>query len=224
MPERFTLTVQSRQVMGKHVRRLRADGITPANISGAAKPSVAVQIPSAELERLLKRHGASVLYLQIGGAKSQETTILGHVERDPITNHILHVDFRRVRLNQPIHSRVPVHVTGEAPAVKIDGGVLLHVLDTIEIESLPANIPESLTLDISSLTEFNSLLTVADVQLPANVTLISDAAEPVVTIKAPRIEVPEVETPAAAAGEAATAGGEAGTAEESSGGDSSSEA
>jgi large subunit ribosomal protein L25 len=224
MPERFTLAVQSRQVMGKHVRRLRADGITPANISGGERPSVAVQIPGEEMARLLKRHSASMLYLQIGGSKTQETAILGRIERDPVTTHILHVDFRRVKLNQPIHARVPVHLTGESPAVKIEGGVLLHLLDTVEIESLPANIPESVTLDISSLTELNSLLTVADVKLPTNVTLVSPETEPVVTIKPPRIEVPEVEAPAAAEGEAAAKESEAGTAEESSGEGSSGEA
>lgn len=220
MPERFTLAVQSRQVVGKHVRQLRASGVTPANISGAAKPSVAIQIPADEMARLLKRHSASVLYLQIGSEKSQETAILGRVERDPVTTHILHVDFRRVKLNQPVHARVPVHLTGEAPAVKIEGGVLLHLLDTIEIESLPANIPESVTLDISSLTELNSLLTVADVTLPPKVTLVSSETEPVVTIKAPRIEIPEVETPAAE--EAAEP--EAGTAEAHASEEGSSEA
>lgn len=224
MPERFTLAVQARQVLGKHVRRLRAEGVTPANISGAAKPSIAIQVPAEEMSRLLKRHSASVLYLQIGRDKSQETAILGRVERDPVTTAILHVDFRRVKLNQPIHARVPIHLTGEAPAVKIEGGVLLHIVDTIEIESLPADIPEAVTLDISSLTELNSLLTVAQVQLPPKVTLVSPENEPVVTIKAPRIEVPEVETPAATEGAAAAQEGETGTAEESPSDGSSSEA
>jgi len=108
------------------------------------------------------------------------------------------VDFRRVQLNQPVHARVPLHLTGEAPAIRLHGGVLLHLLDAVEIESLPANIPEAVMLDISPLDELNSLLTVADIQLPKNVKLVSAATEPAVTIKPPRIEVPEVEAPAAA--------------------------
>ncbi|HEX9036789.1 MAG TPA: 50S ribosomal protein L25 [Ktedonobacterales bacterium] len=200
MAERFTLAVEPRQILGKHVRHLRKDGLTPANISGGAKPSTAVQISAAELTRLLKRHGAGVLYLQMGSEKSAETALLGRVERDPVTTSILHVDFRRVRLNQPIHTHVPIHLTGEAPAVKVEGGVLLHLLDSIEIESLPTNIPEAVTLDISSLEELNSTLTVASIPLPPKVTLISPGSEPVVSVKPPRIEVEEPEVAAAAEG------------------------
>ena len=217
MAERFTLEVESRQVVGKQVRRLRAHGVIPANISGGAKPSVSIQIPAAEMTRLHKRHGAGMLYLQIGKEKNAETAILGRVERDAVTSAVLHVDFRRVRLDEPIHSRVPIHLTGEAPAVKIGGGVLIHLLDTLEIESLPTNIPDAVTLDISSLTELNSQLAVADITLPPKVTLVSAASEPVVTIKPPRIEAPEPETPTtaleAAAGGAAPGGTPGGTPE-----------
>lgn len=197
MPEQVDINAQPRQVMGRRVRHLRAQGLIPANISGAARPSVAIQIPAVELRRLLKRHGANVLRIHLSQSPSVETALLNRVERDPITSVILHVDFRRVRLNQPVHARVPLHLTGESPAVRIHGGVLLHLFDTIEIESLPANIPEEVTLDISQLDELNSVLTVADVQLPANVKLVSPENEPVVAVKAPRIEVPEVEAPAA---------------------------
>lgn len=198
MSEQLNIKAQMREITGKRVRNLRARGIIPANISGAAKPSIAIQLPVDELNRLLKRHGANVLRIQIGSASRTETALLNRVERNPITSAVLHVDFRRVRLNQPVHARVPLHLIGEAPAVRIHGGVLLHLLDTIEIEALPANIPEALTLDITTLEELNSLLTVADIQLPANVKMMSPVAEPVVAVKPPRIEVPEVEAPAAA--------------------------
>lgn len=197
MPEQFTIMAQERQITGKQVRNLRAQGLIPANISGGAIPSIAIQLPTAELNGLLKRHGAGVLRIHVGANARAETAILSRIERNPITTAVLHVDFRRVKLDQVMHSRVPIHLTGEAPAIKIHGGLLLHLLDTVEIESLPGNIPESVTLDISSLEEMNSLLTVGDIQLPANVKMISPASEPVVTIKAPRIEVVEVEAPAA---------------------------
>ena len=205
MPEQVTIMAQERQITGKSVRNLRVQGIIPANISGGEKPSIAIQLPAGELTSLLKRHGGvGVLRISIGSSASAETAILGKVERNPITSAILHVDFRRVRLNQVMRSRVPIHLTGEAPAVKLNGGMLLHLLDTVEIESLPGNIPESVTLDISPLEELNSLLTVGDIQLPANVKILSTASEPVVTIKAPRIEVPEVEAPAATPAESPT--------------------
>jgi large subunit ribosomal protein L25 len=196
MADTVTVQVQPRAITGKHVRKLRAQGIVPGNISGGAKPSTAIQIPSADLTRLLKEHHTSVLRLRVGSAAG-ENALLGRVERDPITTAVLHVDFRRVRLNQPVRTKVPVHLTGEAAAIKDYNGVLLHLLDSVEIESLPANIPEAVILDISSLHELNSLLTVAEIQAPAGVTMLSAATEPVVTIKPPKIEVPAPEAPAA---------------------------
>lgn len=199
MPEQFTIMAQERQITGKRVRILRAQGLTPANISGAAKPSVAIQLPASELIGLLKRHGAGVLRIHIGASANAETAILSRIERNPISTAVLHVDFRRVLLDQVMRSHVPIHFTGEAPAVRVNGGMLLHLLDTVEIESLPGNIPEAVTLDISSLEEMNSILTVADIQIPAKVKIMTSASEPVVTVKAPRIEVVEAEAPAVAA-------------------------
>lgn len=218
MPEQFTIMAQERQITGKRVRILRAQGLTPANISGAAKPSVAIQLPASELIGLLKRHGAGVLRIHIGASANAETAILSRIERNPISSAVLHVDFRRVLLDQVMRSHVPIHFIGEAPAVKVNGGMLLHLLDTVEIESLPGNIPEAVTLDISSLEEMNSILTVADIQVPANVKIMTSASEPVVTVKAPRIEVVEAEAPAAVA---AT---EAIPVQEEAGGESASEA
>lgn len=202
MADTVTIQVQPRAVTGKRVRRLRAQGIIPANISGGAKPSIAVQIPSADLTRLLKEHHTSVLRLRVGSAAG-ENALLGRVERDAITTAVLHVDFRRVRLNQPVRARVPVHLTGEATAIKDYNGVLLHLMDSVEIEALPTHIPEAVILDITPLHELNSLLTVADLQAPAGVTMLSVATEPVVTIKPPKIEIPEPEPEAAIAPELA---------------------
>jgi large subunit ribosomal protein L25 len=198
MAESPTIRVQARAVTGKHVRRLRAQGLIPANISGGGKPSSAIQIPTAELTHLLNERHTSVLKIRVGSARG-ENVLLGRVERDAITGTVLHVDFRRVRMDQPVRAKVAVHLIGEAPAIKLHGGVLLHLLDTVEIESLPADIPEAVTLDISPLDELNSLLTVADIQSPPDIAVLSAATEPVVTIKAPRIEIPEVEAVAPAA-------------------------
>src|SRR5579859_5174578 len=94
MPDQLTIKAQVREVTGKHVSRLRAQGITPANISGAAKPSVAIQLATVELNRLLKNHGTGVLRIQITPGSSNETAILSRVERDAVSTAVLHVDFR----------------------------------------------------------------------------------------------------------------------------------
>lgn len=215
MAENLTIKAQAREVTGKQVRGLRAHGLTPGNISGGARPSVAIQIPTTELHRLLKGHGAGLVRIQVDSGAA-ETTLLNRIERNPITSAVLHVDFRRIRLDQVVRTHVAVRLSGEAPAVRLHGGVLLHVLDTVEVESLPTNIPESLTLDITPLNELNSSLTVADIQSPHDVKVLTTATEPVVTVKAPRIEAePAAETAASETTPATTASeGETGGASE----------
>lgn len=197
MPDQITLKAQTREITGKKVSRLRAQGITPANISGAAKPSIAIQVSTSDLSNVLKQHSAGMLRIQVSPGSHNENVVLSRVERDAVTTKIVHVDFRRVRLNQSLRLRVPVHLTGEAPAVRVGGGILIHVLDSVEIESLPGNIPDAVTLDISPLVDLNTSLTVADIVTQEHVKIMTAPTEPVVTVKAPRIEVEEAE-PAAA--------------------------
>jgi len=126
------------------------------------------------------------------------------VQRETVSGLIQHVDFQQVNLSEPVHAHAPVVVTGEAPAVRILNGVLLHPLTSVEVMALPRDLPESITADISGLTELNSSLFVRDLSIPPNVTLLTDPDEPVVTIQAPRI-VEEVAPSAAPAEEGAEA-------------------
>lgn len=220
MANEVKVHVEKREATGKAVSKLRKQGVIPANISGGGKPSVAVQIGEQELGALIKHHGAPVLRISTAGASGTDTALLARVERDAVSRAILHVDFRRVLLTQPIKAYVPLHTEGEAPAVKIHNGVLLHVLESIEVEALPANLPDALTIDISSLEELNSTLTAKDITVPPKVHVLAAPDEPVITVKAPRIEVEEPvaaeeAAPEAAEGaeEAAEAKGEAGESE-----------
>ncbi len=98
------------------------------------------------------------------------------------------MDFRRIELSHPIKARVPLHVIGDAPAVKVYNGVLLHLIETVEVEALPANLPDAVTIDISGLVELNTSLTAKDIIAPAQVTVLLAPDEQVVAVKAPRIE------------------------------------
>lgn len=199
MANEVKVHVEKREATGKAVSKLRKQGVIPGNISGGGKPSVAVQIEEHELSALIKHHGAPVLRISTAGASGTDTALLARVERDAVSRAILHVDFRRVLLTQPIKAYVPVHTEGESPAVKLYNGVLIHAMESVEVEALPANLPDALTIDISSLDELNSTLTVKDIKAPPKVQILGSPDEPVITVKAPRIEVEE---PVAAEAEA----------------------
>jgi len=222
MANEIKVRVQTREALGKHARRLRAQGLIPANISGGGKPSTAIQLDSHELQGILKAHGAPILRITVEPGGELDTALLARVERDAVSAAILHVDFRRVVLTQPVKARVPLHTVGDAPAVKLYNGVLLHLLENVEVEALPRNLPEAVTIDISGMTELNSTLTAKEINAPTNVQLHVDPDEPVITIKAPRVETAEEAATeageqqpltASEAAEATARGAEAGAAE-----------
>ena len=206
MTQQTELEISHREVMGKAVKRLRKAGIIPANIFGHNEASMAIQIDAGAFERLRRSHGSrSVLTLRMSGTKSTQTALIRHVQREPQTSKIIHVDFFRVSLSERIRVKVPLHFIGEAPAVKTENGVMLHLLDAIEVECVARDIPEFLEVDVSGLTEIDAILHASDVKLPANFTLITDPEEGIVKIAATRAEVAEEAAEAAAASEAAPA-------------------
>jgi len=206
MAQQTELEISRREVMGKAVKRLRKEGIIPANIFGHNEASMAIQIDAGAFERLRRSHGSrSVLTLRMSGTKSTQTALIRHVQREPHTSKIIHVDFFRVSLSERIRVKVPLHFTGEAPAVKTENGVMLHLLDAIEVECVARDIPEYLEVDVSGLTEIDAILHASDVKLPANFTLITDPEEGIVKVAATRAEVAEEAAEAAAASEAAPA-------------------
>ncbi len=223
------LDAQARTLMGKKVGRLRRQGIVPANIyGGGLESSIPVQIDVRSLREVLLAAGTTtVVDVRIraaegraGGADGATHPVLvERISRHPGTGQVLHVDLRQVRLDRPVRTGVPVTLVGEAPAINL-GNVLFHPVDTIELEALPRDLPHAIEVDVSGLAEVDQQITVADLRLPAGVTVDTDPETVVVKIVASKLEqevaAEEAEAAAeAAAEEAAEAGaptGEAGEA------------
>lgn len=210
MGDQVSLQVAERTVLGKQVKQLRRQGIIPANVYGLRQPSQALQVDLYTLERFLAKHHAThVITLQgVSNGGAPLNALVRHVARSPRNGKILHVDFLRISMNEPITVRVPLVLKGDAPAVTIEGGVLLHLVDTVEIECLPGDLPEALEADISSLKSIDDTLHLRDVPVPAKVKLLSDPEEPVAKVIAPRAvlaEEAEKEAEEAAEKEAAAA-------------------
>ncbi|HEX9056156.1 MAG TPA: 50S ribosomal protein L25 [Ktedonobacterales bacterium] len=205
MAEQVTVTIQRREVLGKRVRQLRAKGIIPANIYSHGKPSRAIQIDQNELKHMLASHGGGrLIRLRLDGA--EESAIVRHIEHEPRSGRIQHIDFMHVEMTEKLRARVPIRIVGESPAVRTDGGTLLHMVDGLEVECLPRDLPEALELDVSGLDHFDAALHVRDVTLPRGVTLLDNPDEPVVKVAAPRIEEEVAPAPEAAEAEAVEAG------------------
>ena len=212
MARQLELEVSRREITGKAAKRLRKAGIIPANIYGHQEASQAVQMDAVAFERLRRSHAAKgIITLRIPDSTGVQTALIRHIQHDPRTGKVIHVDFFRVSMNERLNVKVALRFVGEAPAVKNENGVLLHLMDTLEVECMAGDIPEYLEIDVSSLDEIDAILHAEDVKLPANFTLVTDSKEGVAKVAATRAEkaeeaaVAEEEAKEAAAAPAAEA-------------------
>jgi large subunit ribosomal protein L25 len=208
------LKAQEREGRGKNAaRRLRASGMTPAilyNDAGEAGKSTSLSIPTKTVDYTLQHFGDNALYdISLGGSTSTARVVDAH--RDPVSGSLVHVDFAPVNMRERIEVTVPLSVTGEAPGVD-EGGVLQQVAYEIQVESLPGDIPQEITLEVSNLG-MNENLTLGDLTLPEGVTLLSDPEEVAATITAPT-EITEEDMEAAGIVEEPTDEEEAAAADE----------
>ena len=208
MADKVELEIAPREVLGKKTKQLRKAGIIPANITGHNEPSQAVQIDAVLFDRLRRaHHSTSILTLKMPDATTQ-TVLIRHVEHGPKSGKIIHVDFSRVSLTERMTMKLPLNFVGESPAVKNDGGVLLHLVEVLDVECLASDLVDNVDVDISSLTEIDGTLHARDVKLPQGFTLLTDADEPIAKVASTRAEVAEAnaaaETTAAAPAAAET--------------------
>ena len=211
MAENVSLKAREREGRGKNdARRLRASGFVPAVLYGGDGGNAVLAVPDKVVDYTLQHVGDNALYdLDVDGESTTARVV--DVQRNPVTGRLVHVDFAPVDMTERIVVTVPVVVSGESPGVA-EGGVLQQVAYEVEVESLPGNIPQELTLDVSRLG-LNENLNLSDLSLPEGVTLISDPEDVAATVTPPT-EITEEDMEAAgiveepSEGEVAAVGGE----------------
>ena len=205
--DRAELKVSKREVVGKQVKKLREQGIIPANIYGHGKASQALQVDAKELlKAIAQAGGAGLVFLKIGTRGRPQPVMTREVQRNPRNSRLLHVDFQSVLLTEKVRTEVPLHFEGVAPGAK--EGVLIHELSSLAVEGLPEALPHAIVVDISVLAAVGQVVKLADISLPKGVTALADPETVLAKIEAPaRVEEVAVAAPAAevAEGEGAEA-------------------
>ena len=201
MVQQKELTVTRRTLGSNEIKKLRRSGQIPGNIYGHKEASIPIQFESNAFDKLNREHGGRGVVALKGLQARTETVLVRHVQHDPVSDKILHVDFTRVSMDESIEAKIPLHFVGNAPGVKIVGGVLLHLIEALSVKCRADEIVEVLDVDISSLTDIDSILYARDVKLPENYVLAIDPEEPIAKIAAPKgekavEEVAAVPTPA----------------------------
>lgn len=182
----LVLEASPREIVGKKVKTLRADGKLPAVLYGHGLAPQLITISTHDFETTFHAAGQNTLLeLKIEGDKTYNV-LIHDLARDSVHDRPLHVDFYRVKMDEEIRTNVPLHFTGESTAVFQDGGSLLTSLEELEIETLPAHLPSSLEVDISVLDDFEKTITVADIPAPANVKILNDPEELIARVEPPR--------------------------------------
>ena len=181
--DKIELKVTNREVLGKKVKHLRRQGITPVHLFGHGIKSLALQCGTGELERVLGQAGQTrLISLKLDKEKKPRSVVVREFDRDWRKGQLVHVDFYQVKMEEKIKLEVPVVLVGEAPALKSKTNMLEHELGALTVECLPAKIPANLEVDINSLTETEQAIRVKDVILDKDITVLNDPELVVVKI------------------------------------------
>jgi large subunit ribosomal protein L25 len=205
--KKMDLQAQPRILKGKKVKEIRLSGLIPAVVYGREIEAVAVAVEARHFKKVISGEAGTniIINLKVGeGAAAKELPVITYaMQRNPLTDDIIHVDFRNISMTEKIKTKVPVELVGLPIGVKESGGVLVHNLREIEVECLPTDIPDKFTVEVSGLA-INHSIQVANLVVPSAVTILSNPEDPIAMVTPPSKE--EVAPPPAAEGEAAVEG------------------
>jgi large subunit ribosomal protein L25 len=188
-----TLEAQIRKVTGRKVKILRKEGLLPANIYGKKIKSQAVQVKALDFKKAYEEAGETgLISLKVQGEKGKgedRAVLVSSVQFNPLTDAVVHVDFRQVDLKEKVTAAVPVELMGESPAEKGGIGTVVQYIDEIEVEALPGDLPEKFEIDASGLSEVDQAVFVSDLKYDkAKVEVKNDPGEIIVKVEPPQKE------------------------------------
>lgn len=178
----ITIKIEKRTVTGKQVKQLRRQGILPGVVYGHKIDSYPVQMDRHSTTLLMRTITPTTLVtLDLNGKKTK--VIVRERNYDVVTGDLLHLDFLAISMTEKLRAFVAIELVGEAPVLDaVPGSIINHVLNEIEIEALPADMPERIEVDISKLETAEDLINVADLDLGDKITVLTDETELVVSV------------------------------------------
>ncbi|MBL8076780.1 MAG: 50S ribosomal protein L25 [Anaerolineales bacterium] len=194
--DKVVLKAEKRDVIGKQVGALRRAGKLPAVIYGRHVEPVAILLDAHKTTLVLnKLSSSSLVTIDLDG--KEYPALVREKQRNYIKDVLTHIDFLAVDLTEKIRARARIHLIGVSAAVKDYNAVLVRGIETLEVECLPADLPENIDVDISALKLVGDGIHVSDLVLPENVRVITDEGEMIAVATAPKVDA--VEAPAAGA-------------------------
>jgi large subunit ribosomal protein L25 len=186
--DKIVISAKTRNLFGKKVAGLRTTGQIPAVVYGNSKDNASIELDAKEFGKVFSQVGHSALAeLKIDDG-AVENVLVHDVSTNPITSEINHVDFYRINMKKTIRTEIPLHFIGESPAVFQQEGSLFKNIEEVEVETLPANLPPHIEVDISVLDDFSKTIHVSDIKVPDGVELLAELDQLICKVDPPRSE------------------------------------
>ena len=186
----ITLELETRELLGKKVKKLRREGIIPVHLYGPGENPRSLQCQSRKLIQVLSAAGGNTaITVSIQGESGNKLAFAREIQWDPKRDSIFHVDLLVAEVNRPVTAQVPIELIGESPGARSVSGTIVQQLRQVEVQALPLQMPAQVEIDLALLTDPDAVIRVSDLMLPAEVTVLTDGEEVVVRIELPRVEV-----------------------------------
>ena len=177
------LTLKANKRENDKIEDIREAGLIPAVFYGFGRESTSISINAIEFTKMFKESGeTTTITLDLGTEKV--STLVHDLQKNPINGEVMHVDFLVVDMNKEAEVAVPIEFTGLAEAEKLGLGVVMKVMYEVEVRALPANLPHSITVDVTTLATLSDAIHAKDLNLPTGVVLVGDPEEVVASVAA----------------------------------------
>jgi large subunit ribosomal protein L25 len=172
----------------ENLKQEREKGMIPAVLYGQKKENKSLWLEESAFGKVFEKAGENtVVMLDLeGGAK--DNVLICDYQIDPLSGKFRHVDFLRINMKEDVETNVPLVFVGEAPAVKEKGGILIKVLDEVEVKCLPGNIPQEFEVDLTKLVNFEDVIAISDLTIPEGVEILDDPETVIASVSEPRSE------------------------------------
>jgi large subunit ribosomal protein L25 len=184
--EKLQIGAKNRDLVTTSPKAVRREGFIPAVLYGHNVESTNLSVPSNEFEKLFRKAGESTLIELTTEDGKVHNVLIQEVQRHFLTTKPIHVDFLQVNMTETLKATVALEFIGESLAVKAEGGVLVKVLNEVEVECLPMDLPHNIEVDISAIKNFSDHITVKDLKVSSKVKILTDGDEVVAKVQPPR--------------------------------------
>jgi large subunit ribosomal protein L25 len=181
--EQLELRAETRTLFGRKAKRLRREGLIPATLYGPKTEAISLQVPERELTRILDQAGTNrLIALLVDDGDKRRSILARDVQRDVITQSLLHVDLYEVVMTEKITADIPIALIGESPGVSKKEGLLVRGLDSVQVHCLPDHLLQNVEVDISVLEEKDQAILVQDLVLGEGIEILTNPDEVVVQL------------------------------------------